>query len=478
MSLKQQAITGVKWNFVQQFSVQIINFGVQVILARLLMPEMFGLIAMVIVFISIGTALMDSGMTSSLIRTKVPDQTDYSTVFVTNLIVSFAVYGVVFLSAPYIAAFYNQDVLTDIIRLLALSFVIRAFVAVHVAKLTKEMNFKLQMQLQIPATIMSGIVGVAMAYMGYGVWSLVWLNLAQAIVFTVQNWVFISWKPSLVFDKERFKYHFKFGYKLTLSSLIDTVYNDAYRIVIGKFYSPAQVGYFHQAETLRLFPVQQIGAVMGKVTYPFFSKIEGDEKLREAYRATMRLVLFAVIPVMLFLIVVAEEGFLFVFGEHWLPAVPYFQVLAVASIIRPISSYNLNILKVKGRSDLFLKVEVIKKIVGIVALLIGLQFGVIGLVLSLTIVSFVWTLTNMSYCGRLIGYKVFSQIKDISGLFVVGGAAFVLSELFRLQFSELSESLLLIILMSGLVYLGVYLSLIYIFDRPLLKMVLGALKNE
>lgn len=442
------------------------------------MPEMFGLIAMVIVFISIGTALMDSGMTSSLIRTKVPDQTDYSTVFVTNLIVSFAVYGVVFLSAPYIAAFYNQDVLTDIIRLLALSFVIRAFVAVHVAKLTKEMNFKLQMQLQIPATIMSGIVGVAMAYMGYGVWSLVWLNLAQAIVFTVQNWVFISWKPSLVFDKERFKYHFKFGYKLTLSSLIDTVYNDAYRIVIGKFYSPAQVGYFHQAETLRLFPVQQIGAVMGKVTYPFFSKIEGDEKLREAYRATMRLVLFAVIPVMLFLIVVAEEGFLFVFGEHWLPAVPYFQVLAVASIIRPISSYNLNILKVKGRSDLFLKVEVIKKIVGIVALLIGLQFGVIGLVLSLTIVSFVWTLTNMSYCGRLIGYKVFSQIKDISGLFVVGGAAFVLSELFRLQFSELSESLLLIILMSGLVYLGVYLSLIYIFDRPLLKMVLGALKNE
>lgn len=442
------------------------------------MPEMFGLIAMVIVFISIGTALMDSGMTSSLIRTKVPDQTDYSTVFVTNLIVSFAVYGVVFLSAPYIAAFYNQDVLTDIIRLLALSFVIRAFVAVHVAKLTKEMNFKLQMQLQIPATIMSGIVGVAMAYMGYGVWSLVWLNLAQAIVFTVQNWVFISWKPSLVFDKERFKYHFKFGYKLTLSSLIDTVYNDAYRIVIGKFYSPAQVGYFHQAETLRLFPVQQIGAVMGKVTYPFFSKIEGDEKLREAYRATMRLVLFAVIPVMLFLIVVAEEGFLFVFGEHWLPAVPYFQVLAVASIIRPISSYNLNILKVKGRSDLFLKVEIIKKVVGMVALMIGLQFGVIGLVLSLTIVSFVWTLTNMSYCGRLIGYKVFSQIKDISGLFVVGGAAFVLSELFRLQFSELSESLLLIILMSGLVYLGVYLSLIYIFDRPLLKMVLGALKNE
>src|SRR5690606_24442051 len=175
-----------------------------------------------------------------------------------------------------------------------------------------------------------------------------------------------------------------------------------------------------------------------------------DDKLRSAYKTTMKLVLFVVIPIMLILILVAKESFVLLFGEKWLPAVPYFQVLAVASIIRPISSYNLNILKVKGRSDLLLKVEVIKKIVGIVSLLIGLQFGVIGLVLSLTIVSFVWTLTNMSYCGRLIGYKVFSQIKDISGLFVVGGAAFVLSELFRLKFSELSESLLLIILMSGL----------------------------
>src|SRR5690554_6992 len=184
------------------------------------MPEMFGLIAMVIVFISIGTALMDSGMTSSLIRTKEPDQTDYSTVFVTNLIVSFAVYGVIFLSAPYIAAFYDQNVLTDIIRLLALSFVIRAFVAVHVAKLTKEMNFKLQMQLQIPATIIAGIVGVTLAYQGYGVWSLVWLNLVQAITFTIQNWLFINWRPSLIFDWERFKHHFVFGYKLTLAGLI------------------------------------------------------------------------------------------------------------------------------------------------------------------------------------------------------------------------------------------------------------------
>ena len=276
MSLKKQAIAGVKWTFVQQFSVQIINFSVQIVLARLLMPEMFGLIAMVVIFISIGQALMDGGMTSSLIRTNNPDQLDYSTVFITNIIMSLVVYGVVFIAAPYIALFYNQEILTNIIRILSLTFVIRALVAVHMAKLTKEMNFKLQMKLQIPSTILASAVGITMAYKGYGVWSLVWLNLVQAISFTVQTLLFMTWRPLLIFNFEKFKYHFNFGYKLTLASLIDVIFNDAYRIIIGKFYSPTTVGFFHQAETLRLFPVQQISAVVGKVTYPLFAKMSDD----------------------------------------------------------------------------------------------------------------------------------------------------------------------------------------------------------
>ena len=266
MSLKRQAVSGVKWNFIQQFSVQIINFAVQVILARLLMPEMFGLIAMIIVFISIGQSLMDSGMTSSLIRTKAPSQIDYSTVFITNMIMSLLVYALIFFLAPYISTFYNQAILTDLVRLFALTFIVNAFVAVHIAKLTKEMNFKLQMQLQIPSTIISGIIGVVLAYMGYGVWSLVWLNVVRSILFAVQTWLFIDWKPSLVFNRERFKYHFNFGYKLTLSGLIDTIYNDAYRIVIGKYFTPTSVGLYNHAETMRLFPVNQITSVVGKVT--------------------------------------------------------------------------------------------------------------------------------------------------------------------------------------------------------------------
>lgn len=477
MSLKKQAVSGVMWTFAQQFSVQIINFGVQIILARLLMPEMFGLIAMLTVFINIGQMLMDGGMTSSLIRTKNPDQLDYSTVFFTNFIVSTAVYSITFLAAPYIADFYNQEVLKNILRVYALTFVIRSLVAVHVAKLTKEMNFKTQMKLQVPSTIVGAAVGVTMAYMGYGVWSLVWLNLAQTIVFTIQNWIFIKWRPSFVFNKRRFKYHLNFGYKLTLSGLLDTIYNDAYRIVIGKFYSPASVGFFNQAETMRLFPVQQVSTVMGKVTYPLFSNIKGDVQLKSAYKSTMKLVLFVVIPIMLVLIIIAEEFFLFLFGAKWLPAVPYFQVLAIASIIRPISSYNLNILKVKGRSDLFLKVEIIKKVLGVIAIAIALPFGIMELVISLTVVSYFFTLVNMLFSGRLINYTVLEQVKDIAKLFMIGLSVAGLCLYIHNRLIYSMDSYLLMIVVISSIYSLLYLVGVFVFDKNMVKIIKNLIKK-
>lgn len=473
MSLKKQAIAGIKWTFVQQFSVQIINFAVQIILARLLMPEMFGLVAMVVVFISIGQALMDGGMTSSLIRTKNPDQLDYSTVFITNIIMSLGVYGVIFIAAPYIALFYNQEILTNIIRILSLTFVIRALVAVHMAKLTKEMNFKLQMKLQIPSTIMAGIVGISMAYQGYGVWSLVWLNLIQAISFTVQTLMFMKWRPSLIFNFERFKYHFNFGYKLTLASLIDVIFNDAYRIVIGKFYSPAAVGFFHQAETLRLFPVQQISTVVGKVTYPLFAKMNDDDALKFAYKITMKLVLVLIVPLMLGLILMAEEVFRFLFGEKWLPAVPYFQILALASIVRPLSVYNLNILKVKGRSDIFLRIEILKKIIGVVLLIVGLNFQVIGLVISLTVFSYISFIINMYFSGSLISYSIKEQLKDTLFLYILGGLVFLLLYFIKYNLNYISHFDFISIFLYIFLFFFLYYLILSFVDKELL----GVIKN-
>ena len=467
-SLKKQAISGIIWTFAQQFSVQIINFVVQIILARLLMPEDFGLIAMIIVFISIGQRLMDGGMTTSLIRTKNPDQLDYSTVFVTNFLISIGIYFLVFAAAPLIADFYDQKILENILKVFALTFVIRSFVAVHVAKLTKEMDFKTQMKLQVPSTIVGAIVGVVMAYTGYGIWSLVWLNLTQTIVFTIQNWIFIKWRPSLVFNKRRFKYHFDFGYKMTLSGLLDTVYNDAYRIVIGKFFSPASVGYFNQAESMRLFPVNQLASVMGKVTYPLFSNIKGDIQLKNAYKQTMKLVFFVVVPMMMILIVTGRELFAFLFGEKWLPAVPYFQVLAFASVIKPLTTYNLNVLKVKGRSDLFLKLEVYKKIIGAIAIICALPFGIMALVVTYTIVYHIMNLLNMIYSGRLIDYSVKEQFKDcyriyLSGVLCLGITYFIRSFLLVGLMGDF-----LILLLTSAIFIILYLIFIYLFDRKIL----------
>ena len=469
MSLKKQALSGIKWTFLQQFSVQIINFVVQIILARLLMPEMFGLIAMIVILISIGQTLMDSGMTSSLIRTQNPGQTDYSTVFITNLFMSIVVYGVVFFLAPHISQFYNQVILTDIIRVFAITFVIRALVAVHIAKLTKEMNFKLQMKLQIPSSVTSGIVGVYMAYQGYGVWSLVCLNLVQALTFALHTWLSVSWKPSLIFNIDRFKYHFSFGYKLTLAGLIDVIFNDAYRILIGKFFSPAAVGYFHQAEIMRLFPVQQISTVVTKVTYPLFSKMNSDEALKSAYKITMKLVLILVIPIMLALILLAEEWFKFLFGEKWLPAVPYFQILALASIVRPISEYNLNILKVKGRSDLFLKLEIFKKIIGVILLVISLNFQVIGLVISLTVFSFISFIINMYFSGKLISYSIFEQIRDTFNLYFLGIIIYLFLSLIKNKSKYIfNYELINIIFYSGMFFI-MYFSILFIVDKSLVN---------
>jgi len=476
MSLKKQALSGIAWTFAQQMGVQLISFGVKIILARLLMPEMFGLIAMINVFIAIGQLLMDGGMTTSLIRTENPDQLDYSTVFSTNVLVSLGFYILIFFGAPYISVFYEQPILTDLVRVFALSFVINAFVAVHVAKLTKEMNFKKQMIIQIPSTLIGGATGVTMAFLGYGVWSLVGLNLAQALALSIQYWFFSGWRPGFKIDKSKWKYHFNFGYKMTLSGLLDRIYNNAYNIIIGKFFAPAQVGFFTQAESMRLLPVGQIGSVIGKVTYPLFANIKTDVELKNAYKKTMKLVLSIVIPMMLVLILVAEDFFLLLFGEKWLPAVPYFQILSIASIVRPISSYNLNILKVKGRSDLFLKVEVIKKIFGVIAIAIALPFGIMAMVISLTVVSYAFVLTNMIASGRLINYNVMEQIKDISLLYVIGVliglGIYFLFPMFKTDIKFLN------ILSVTVLFLAVYFGALLVFEKALVKTALSLLKKQ
>lgn len=471
MSLKKQAISGLFWTFTQQFSVQIINVLISIVLARILLPAEFGLIGMLTIFIAIGNSLMDSGMTSSLIRKKDADQVDYSTVFFVNLIFSVVIYCSLFFFAPLIALFFKQPTLDAIVKVYTLSFIIKAFVGVQTTKLTKELKFKVQMMMQIPSVIAGGIVGIVLAYNGYGVWSLVWMNLSQSFLFTLQHWIFAGWTPNLVIDRSRLRYHLHFGYKLTVSGLLDTIYSNVYNIVIGKFFSPSELGYFTRAQTLQMLPVNNITAALEKVTYPLFSSIKDEnEKLKSAYKKLMQQVVFGIAPLMIYLMIVAKPLFIFLLTSKWLPAVPYFQILCITGILYPFHSYNLNILKVKGRSDLFLKLEIYKKIFITVGIAIAIFWGIYGLLIFQVISSVFAFWINTFYSGKFINYPGLEQIKDVSPSIiisvVVGVSIYALFTFFNFHYALPN---LVILLITAVIFASLYLLLCHFFEVLALK---------
>jgi len=465
MSLRKRTVSGLIWTFTQQFSVQGINVITGIVLARLLLPSDFGLIGMLAVFIAIGNTLMDGGMTSSLIRTKDADNGDYSTVFFINLIFSISLYILLFFSAPLIADFYHQPVLTQVVRLYTLSFIIRAFVGVQTTKLTKEMRFKVQMLMQIPSTIIGGVTGIVLAYKGFGVWSLVWMNLVQTTLFTIQHWIFSGWVPGMIIDREKLKFHFRFGYKLTFSGIIDTIYTNAYKIIIGKYFSAAELGYYTQAKDLQSLPVTNISTALNKVTYPLFASIQDDDvRLRDVYQKLLRQVIFWVAPLMIMGMVVAEPLFQLVLTPKWLPAVPYFQILCITGILYPFHVYNLNILNVKGRSDLFLKLEIIKKAFITVGIAVSFFFGIYGLLIFQVIASVFAFGVNTWYSGRFINFTALDQIKEVSpGILLATLAGVVTWSLNSFMVQETINSSGIILCILLLTYITIYGMLVRIF---------------
>lgn len=414
MSLRKQATSGMIWTFAQQFGQQIISFVVSIVLARLLLPKEFGLIGMISVFVGIGNALLDAGLTNSLIRSKELDEEDYSTVFFFNLIASVLIYFVIFFSAPFIAKFYNQPILIGIIRLYCLSFIIAAFMAVQKARMTKNLDFKTQTIISLPSIIIGGIVGISMAYLGYGVWSLVWNQLVSQSVRSVQFWIYSGWQPIRVFNIEKFKEHFNFGYKITISNLIGKISDNSYVIIIGRFFPASQVGFYTRAQTMKDLPLRNISLALNRVTYPLFATIQEDEfRLKSVYQRLMKMVVYVVAPIMVFSAILAKPIFRFLLTEKWLSAVPYFQILCAAGILYPVHMYNLNVLTVKGRSDILLKLTIVKNILLALAIVVGIQFGIIGLVYAQAILSLISFFINAFYTNKFINYSVFEQSKDL-----------------------------------------------------------------
>lgn len=413
-TLRQQATKGMFWSFIDQFISQGISFVLGIILARILLPADYGLIGMLGIFIAIANSFINSGFGTALIQKKDRNETDFSTVFFFNMAVSVIFYFILFFAAPYIASFYNAPLLESVTKVVAINFVINALMIVPRTKLNINVDFKTQTKISFVSVIISGLIGVSMAYLGYGVWSLVFQSLTATASQSILYFYFIRWKPSFVFSKTSFKDLFGFGSKLLVSGLLDTVYNNIYSLVIGKKFSAADLGYYSRAQQLESLPASNVTFMLQRVTFPILCSIQDDNaRLIEAYRKLIRMAAFIIFPLMFLLVLIAQPLVILLLTEKWLPMVGLFQILCFSGMWYPIHAINLNLLQAKGRSDLFLRLEIIKKIMGITVLIITIPIGLKAMVIGQVVTSFLALFMNTYYTGKYFNYGIFAQLKDI-----------------------------------------------------------------
>jgi teichuronic acid exporter len=419
-SLRDKATSGVIWSAFERFGQQGCAFFVQLILARLLAPEEFGLIAMVVVFISISTVLIDAGFSRALVQRKEVTDSDLSTVFYFNLIVSFGVAGLLYLSAPFIASFYGLSDLSQILRFLSFGLILSAFGAVHRSILTRNLLFKKLFGVSLPSVIISGAVGITMAVYGFGVWSLVAQSLSMAFLGSFFLWFQMDWRPTWVFDVRCLKEMFPYGARLAVSGILDQGFRNIYVLIIGKVFSPVDVGYFQRARAFQQLPVANFQSVLSRVAFPLLSKIQGDPlRVKNAVRKSLLVGALFAFTVMAGLSAVAQPMVVLLIGEKWLPAVPMLQVLCIAGALFPLHSINTNLLMATGRSDWFLRLEVLKKLLVVVNVLITYRYGVQCMIWGIVITSVISLILNTYYTRRLIGYTLMMQLNDVMPLAIM-----------------------------------------------------------
>lgn len=463
-TLKSQTIIGLIWSFFELVMNQGVQLAIQVILARLLSPRDFGIIGMVTIFICISNSLTDSGLSNALIREKEITKSEYSTVFFFNLIISLLIYMILFILSPIIADFFREDQLIKIIRILGLSIIFNSFGIIQKTILIRKIDFKTQTKISISSSIISGIIGVIAAINGLGVLSLVIRTLSMTLIQSVLLFLHNKFIPSLDLDLKSFKRLFGFGWKMVVSGLIDTVYSNIYYIIIGKYFSAVSLGYYSNACKLKEAASQSITGAVQKVSYPVLSKINGDNiKLKDAYRKIIKSTAFIVFPVMIGLCAVGESLIKSLLGEKWVNSTYYFQVLCLEAMLYPIHAINLNILQVKGHANLFLKLEIIKKIVGVIFISGTLFFkaGIDGLVISAVMVSYIDYFINAYYSKDLINYSISDQIRDLYPIFISSILMGVID--YELKFLFHFSSIFVLILQ---IIFGV---LIYVLEGILIK---------
>lgn len=414
MTTAKTVTTNFFWRFFERCGAQLVSFVVSITLARLLEPSVYGEIALITVFTCILQVFIDSGMGSALIQKKNADDLDFSSVFYFNIAMCLALYGVMFIAAPFIAEFYHLPHLTPVIRVLSLTLVISGVRSIQQSYVSKKMIFKKFFFATLGSTLCSAIVGIAMAYMGYGVWALVGQQLTNTALGTIILWITVQWRPKFMFSFQRLKGLFSYGWKLLVSALLDVGYGQLRQLIIGRIYTAKDLAFYNQGHHFPNVIVSNINTSIDSVLLPAMSAEQDDKnRVRAMTRRAISISTYVMMPMMMGLAVCAEPIVRLVLTEKWLPCVPFLRVFCFTFSFYPVHTANLNAIKALGRSDLFLKLEILKKIVGLTAVLITMNISVMAMAYSLLVTSVLSQIINSWPNKKLLNYNYLAQLKDM-----------------------------------------------------------------
>lgn len=419
--LKDKTVKGVGWSAIDAFLGHGVTFLVGIVLARLLSPSEYGLIGIVTIFVVILTGIVDSGFSNALIRKKDATNEDYNTMFITNMLISVALYFLLFFAAPAIAFFFERNELVSLVRVMGLILIVQALSITQVTLLTKKIDFKTKTKASVTAAIISGAIGIVMAFVGLGVWSLVCQQLSNKIVYTLCLWLLNRWCPTLSFSKTSFRYMWGFGWKLMVSGLLNNIWNQMYRVIVGKFYNPVTLGQYTRAGEYSSLLSSNFTTIVQRVSYPVLAQVQ-DEKARmiAAYRRVIKTTMFMTCISMLSMAAVSEPLIYCLIGPKWHMAATFLPLICLSQSLYPLHAINLNMLQVQGRSDIFLILEIIKKILGIIPLLVGVFVGIYWMLVASLLFGIACVVLNTFYTGKLLGYSTWMQLKDIAPFYGIG----------------------------------------------------------
>lgn len=411
---RKEVRQGLIWSTIDKVAAKGVNFMVGIVLARILAPEQFGIIVMPLVFLELAQCIADSGFGNALIRKKQLTDADLSTAFLFNIIVGIICYLLFFVCSPLIASFYSTSILEDLLKVSALGALFNSLCVLPRSVLSHRLDFRSQAIASLSASVISGAIGVVMAYSGFGVWALVAQQVSRTLLQALLLWVSCRWVPSMTWSKESFQYLWGFGSKLLATSLLDTLFNNLNSIIIGKVYSAAKLGNYSRASQLGRYPVTNASGVILNVAYPVLSKMQEDEEsLAHGYRKMIKLSAFLIFPIMMAMSALSDPLILLLIGDHWAECIPLLSIMTPAFMLYPINAINLNLLQVKGRSDLFLRLGIITKVISVIALIITVPMGITEMVVGILVSSWISLIFNTYYSGKLIHIGLFSQLKDI-----------------------------------------------------------------